>query len=235
MVRGGTHTLRSLDYWQRQSNQGGKPMTAAAESSSDAGRDRDRIVNLSDGIFAIAITLLVLDIRVPTIPENLVASELPGELLSLWPRYLGYFLSFVSISVFWMIHHAIFRPIRAYDRTLLYLNFLFLMVVAFVPFPTALLGEYGNHQLPVAIYAATLATGRLLLTAIHWYSTRNGRLLAELQDPTMVRFFLIRGLTISAMFLISIGISFFSVRAAIWTWFIMIAIDAIVVRRRLPH
>jgi len=120
-------------------------MTAAAESSSDAGRDRDRIVNLSDGIFAIAITLLVLDIRVPTIPENLVASELPGELLSLWPRYLGYFLSFVSISVFWMIHHAIFRPIRAYDRTLLYLNFLFLMVVAFVPFPTALLGEYGNH------------------------------------------------------------------------------------------
>jgi uncharacterized membrane protein len=109
------------------------------------------------------------------------------------------------------------------------------MVVAFVPFPTALLGEYGNHQLPVAIYAATLATGRLLLTAIHSYSTRNGRLLAELQDPTMVRFFLIRGLTISAMFLISIGISFFSVRAAIWTWFIMIAIDAIVVRRRLPH
>ena len=210
-------------------------MTAAAESSSDAGRDRDRIVNLSDGIFAIAITLLVLDIRVPTIPENLVASELPGELLSLWPRYLGYFLSFVSISVFWMIHHAIFRPIRAYDRTLLYLNFLFLMVVAFVPFPTALLGEYGNHQLPVAIYAATLATGRLLLTAIHWYSTRNGRLLAELQDPTMVRFFLIRGLTISAMFLISIGISFFSVRAAIWTRFIMNASDAIVVRRRLPH
>jgi len=210
-------------------------MTAAAESSSDAGRDRDRIVNLSDGIFAIAITLLVLDIRVPTIPENLVASELPGELLSLWPRYLGYFLSFVSISVFWMIHHAIFRPIRAYDRTLLYLNFLFLMVVAFVPFPTALLGEYGNHQLPVAIYAATLATGRLLLTAIHSYSTRNGRLLAELQDPTMVRFFLIRGLTISAMFLISIGISFLSVRAAIWTWFIMIAIDAIVARRRLPH
>jgi uncharacterized membrane protein len=207
-------------------------MTHTAQGSAAAGRDRDRIVNLSDGIFAIAITLLVLDIRVPDIPENLVAAELPGELLSLWPKYLGYFLSFVSISVFWMIHHSIFRTIRAYDRTLLYLNFLFLMVVAFVPFPTSLLGVYGNHRLPVAIYAATLATGRLLLTAIHWYSARNERLLDEAQDPATVRFFLIRGLTIPAIFLLSIGISFISVSAAIWTWFVMIAIDAVVLRRR---
>jgi uncharacterized membrane protein len=207
----------------------------ARRSSPDADRDRDRIVNLSDGIFAIAITLLVLDIHVPNVPEHLVASELPGELLSLWPKYLGYFLSFVSISVFWMIHHSIFRPVKAYDRNLLYLNFLFLMVVAFVPFPTALLGEYGDHQLPVAVYAATLAVGRLLLTAIYWYSTRNDRLLAEPQDPARVRFFLVRGLTIPAIFLLSIAVSFFSVGAAIWTWFIMIAIDAIVVRRRSSY
>jgi uncharacterized membrane protein len=224
---------RDLDYQQPKRNPGGKPMTTAARSSPEAGKDRDRIVNLSDGVFAIAITLLVLDIRVPDIPENLVASELPRELLSLWPKYLGYFLSFAGISIFWVIHHAIFRPIRAYDRTLLYLNFLFLMVVAFVPFPTSLLGEYGNYQLPVAIYAATLAIGRLLLTTIHWYSTRNDRLLDEAVTPATVRFFLIRGLTIPAIFLLSIGISFFSVSAAIWTWFIMIAVDAIIVRRRL--
>ena len=198
----------------------------------EAGRDRDRIVNLSDGIFAIAITLLVLDIHVPDIPENLVTSELPAALLALWPKYLGYFLSFVGISTFWMIHHSIFRPIRGYDRVLLYLNFLFLMVVAFVPFPTSLLGEYGNHQLPVAVYAATLAIGRLLLTAIHWYSTRDARLLGETQDPATVHFFMIRGLTITAIFLLSIVISFFSVSAAIWTWFVMIAIDAIVVHTR---
>src|SRR3712207_3332062 len=154
-------------------------MTATAQSSPEVGRDRDRIVNLSDGIFAIAITLLVLDIRVPDIPENMVASELPAALLALWPKYLGYVLSFVVISTFWTIHHSIFRPIRAYDRGLLYLNFLFLMFVAFVPFPTSLLGEYGNHQLPVTIYAGTLAVGRLLLTAIHWYSTRNDRLVDE--------------------------------------------------------
>ena len=210
-------------------------MTDAAQGSPEVSRDRDRIVNLSDGVFAIAITLLILDIRVPDIPENLVASELPGELLALWPKYLGYLLSFVGISTFWMIHHSIFRPIRDYDRTLLYLNFLFLMLVAFVPFPTSLLGEYGNYQLPVAIYAATLAVGRLLLTAIHWYSTRDDRLLGEAQDPRTVRFFLIRGLTIPAIFLLSIGISFFSVSAAVWSWLVMLAVDAVIVRRRLSR
>jgi uncharacterized membrane protein len=194
--------------------------------------DRDRILNLSDGVFAIAITLLVLNIQVPDIPEKVVSSQLPEALLSLWPKYLGYLLSFVGISAFWLIHHSIFRPIRAYDRSLLYLNFLFLMVVAFVPFPTALLGEYGDHQLPVAIYAATLAVGRLLLTAIHWYSTRNDRLLDEPQDPATVRFFLRRGLMIPAIFLLSIGISFFNVGVAIWTWLIMLVVDAVVIRRR---
>ncbi len=109
------------------------------------------------------------------------------------------------------------------------------MLVAFVPFPTSLLGEYGDHQLPVAVYAATLAVGRLLLTAIHWYSTRDGRLLGEAQDPRTVRFFLIRGLTIPAIFLLSIGISFFSVSAAVSSWLVMLGVDAVIVRRRLSQ
>jgi uncharacterized membrane protein len=209
---------------------GGKQVLRSIEV--ETGRDRDRIVNLSDGVFAIAITLLVLDIRAPGIPENLVSRQLPAALLSLWPNYLGYFLSFVGISAFWLIHHSIFRPIRSYDRNLLYLNFLFLMVVAFMPFPTSLLGEYGDHQLPVAIYAATLAVGRLLLTAIHWYSTRHDRMLDEPQDPATVRFFLRRGLTIPAILLLSIAISFFSVSVAICSWLVMLAVDAVVIHRR---
>jgi uncharacterized membrane protein len=210
-------------------------VTEAAERSPEAGRDRDRIVNLSDGVFAIAITLLVLDIRVPDIPEGMVASELPAALLSLWPKYLGYFLSFAVISTFWIVHHSIFRPIREYDRGLLYLNFLFLMFVAFVPFPTSLLGEYGDHQLPVAIYAGALAIGRLLLTAIHWYSTRDDRLGGEPQNPGEVRFYLIRGLAMPVIFLLSIGVSFFSVGAAIWSWVVMIVVDAVVLRKRGPR
>jgi uncharacterized membrane protein len=112
---------------------------------------------------------------------------------------------------------------------------LFLLFVAFVPFPTSLLGEYGNHQLPVAIYAGTLAVGRLVLTTIHWYSTRNDRLVDEAQDPREVRFYLIRGLVMPVIFLLSIGVSFFSVSAAIWSWVVMIVVDTVILRRRGPR
>jgi uncharacterized membrane protein len=207
-------------------------MTTAAHQRSESGRDLGRLINLSDGVFAIAITLLVLDIRVPAIPEDLVATELPGELLALWPKYLGYLLSFFGIGIFWNIHHSIFRSIRVYDRGLIWLNLLFLMFVAFLPFPTSLLGEYGDHQLPVAVYAGTLAISRLLLTAIYWYAAGGNRLVDEAQDPATVRFFLIRGLTIPLIFLLSIGVSFFSVSVAIFSWLVLIVADAVVFHRR---
>ena len=89
-----------------------------------------RIVNFSDAVFAIAITLLIPDIRVPEIPEDLVAEELPAQLLALWPKYFGYVLGFVVINSFWNIHHSIFSAIRGYDRGLIWLNSLFLMFVA---------------------------------------------------------------------------------------------------------
>src|SRR5215217_6534577 len=220
---------------EHDSRRGGTAMMEAGQRWSGGGGNLDGIVNLSDGVFAIAITLLVLDIRVPEIPERTVATELPGELFALWPRYLGYLLSFGGISMFWVVHHSIFRGMRSYDRGLVWLNFLFLMFVAFVPFPTSLLGEYGNHQLPVAVYAATLAVGRLLLTAIQWYSVRHDRLLDEAQDPATVRFLLIRGLTIPAIYLLTIVISFFSVQAATLSWVILIVVDSVILRIRLSH
>lgn len=210
-------------------------MTGTEDRRPEPDRDLDRIVFFSDAVFAIAITLLVLEIQVPAIPEDRVSEQLATSLLALWPKYLGYVVSFLSIAVFWYIHHRIFRDIRGYDGTLILLNFLFLMFVAFLPFPTALLGEYGNNQLPVAIYAATLAVGRLLLTAIYWYATSGNRLVDGTVDPNTVRFFVIRGLTIPLIFLLSIAISFFSVGGAIGSWMLLIAADAVVLRRRRSH
>ena len=204
-------------------------MSRRVEQRHRNGRELDRIVNFSDAIFAIALTLLVLDIRVPEIPDDLVADELPAQLLALWPKYFGYVLSFVVIISFWNIHHSIFSSIRGYDRGLIWLNSIFLMFVALVPFPTALLSEYGDHQLPVAIYAATLAIGRLLLTVIYWYATSGRRLV----DPGTVRFFLLRGLTLPAIFLLTIGVSFFSVGAAIYSWLLLVVVDAVIRRRRI--
>ena len=207
-------------------------MGIRGEQRQRGGRELDRIVNFSDAVFAIAITLLVLDIRVPEIPDDLVADELPAQLLALWPKYFGYVLSFVVIISFWNIHHSIFSAIRDYDKGLILLNSTFLMFVAIVPFPTSLLSEYGDHQLPVAIYAATLAIGRLLLTAIYWYATSGGRLVDPELDPRTVRFFLLRGLTIPVIFLLTIVVSFFSVGAAIYSWLLLILGDIVILRRK---
>ena len=203
---------------------------AGSRDNTENGRDLDRIVFFSDAVFAIAITLLVLDIHVPEIPERLVDEQLPGRLLALWPKYLSYVLSFVVILMYWMAHHITFRAIKRYDRTLIWLNSLFLMCIAFLPFPTSLIGEYGDNQLAVAIYAASVAVARLLLTAVWWYASSGHRLIDESFPASTIRIYLVRGLAVALAFVISIGISFFSVSAATYFWILLVVADNVLIR-----
>lgn len=202
-------------------------------------RGLDRLLALSDGVFAIAMTLLVLNIEVPEIPEDLVAAELPGELLDLWPKFLSYVLSFVVILFYWMAHHSIFGLIRDYDRVLIWLNSLFLMCIAFLPFPTALLGEYGDQQLVAVIYAGSLAITRLLLSLVWWYVSGKPRLMNIDLDPSTMRAFSIRAWAIPLIFLVSIALSFFSVTAAVYSWLLLVIVDFVLLRvlrrPRLPN
>jgi uncharacterized membrane protein len=105
--------------------------------------DTTRLEMFSDGVFAIAITLLVLEIRVPHVGEG---ESLVVALLGLWPSYLGYAVSFLQIGVIWANHHNRFRLLERSDHVLLFLNILFLLCVAFIPFPTALLAEYKGRR-----------------------------------------------------------------------------------------
>ena len=193
-------------------------------------RSLDRILALSDGVFAIALTLLVLNIKVPEIPEDLVAEELPGELLDLWPKFLSYVISFVVIILYWIAHHSIFGVIKDHDRVLMWLNSLFLMCVAFLPFPTALLGEYGDQQLVVVIYASSLAVTRLLLSLVWWYVSDKPHLGNIDMDPSTMRAFSIRAWAIPLIFLVSIAISFFSVTAAVYSWLLLVIADFVLLR-----
>src|SRR5918997_5353709 len=185
-----------------------------AEERAEAGRELDRIIFFSDADFAIVITILVLDIRVPDIPPDLVAQELPGQILDLEPKFLSYVISFLVIAIYWQAHHRVFRPIRSYDSTLLWLNFLFLMAISFLPFPTSLLGEYSEEQLSVVIYAATAAVASLLLVSISWYAAGEHRLVSSDIDDEAERTQRVQGLAVPVVFVLSIGISFFSPRAA---------------------
>jgi uncharacterized membrane protein len=207
-------------------------MSVAGDSGQRADKELARIVNFSDGVFAIVITLLILTIQVPEIPPALVAQRLPSRLLALEPKVLSYVISFLVVAVYWMAHHRVFKPIRGYDGTLLWLNFVFLMAISFLPFPTSLLGEYGEQQLSVVIYATNVSVASLLLTLISWYATNRGHLTASGLDEADARHGRVQGLAVPAVFLLSIAVSFFSVRAAMYSWLILLAVGPLLRRAR---
>jgi uncharacterized membrane protein len=117
----------------------------------------DRLVFFSDAVIAIAITLLVLALKVPEIEKELVNTELTQRILDLWPKYVGYLTSFWVIGFYWIAHHRMFRYIKAYDQGLLMLNMTSLFFIAFMPFPTALLFQYPAQWITVVVYASTIA------------------------------------------------------------------------------
>jgi uncharacterized membrane protein len=144
-------------------------------SPLDANRRRpERLEAFSDGVFAIAITLLVLEIRVPPEADLATPERLLADLGALWPSYLGYALSFVTIGIIWANHHNLFRLVGRVSHALILANLLLLLVVGFVPFPTALLAATlgtPSGQIGVLVYAATFA-GLAIAFNILWYAVR---------------------------------------------------------------
>jgi uncharacterized membrane protein len=150
-----------------------------------------RVEAFSDGVFAIAITLLVLDIKVPPPDVTDHGTRLLPALLRLWPSLLGYLISFVTVGIMWANHHSIFVYIRRTDRYFLLINVLFLMFIALLPFPTALLAEYlpepNGRRLVVATFSAFFVVIALAYNAVWWYGVQGGRLLDPHADQVAVR------------------------------------------------
>ncbi|MEB3247800.1 MAG: TMEM175 family protein [Merismopediaceae bacterium] len=147
----------------------------------------ERINAFSDGVFAITITLLVLEIKVPEIPHELVATELMPKLTHLFPFIMSHVISFFVLGIFWVAHHNMFAHIKKHDHVLLWLNLLFLLCVASAPFPTGLLGAYPDQAIAVMIYSGVLAVTGLSLDLIWWYVTTYGLVDGE-TDSEFVRF-----------------------------------------------
>jgi uncharacterized membrane protein len=115
-----------------------------------------RLEAFSDGVFAIAVTLLVLEIKVPSADGG---HSLGHGLLELWPSYAGFTVSFITIGIIWVNHHAVFASVHSVDRALLFKNLLLLLTVSFIPFPTAVMAEYlgagSGENLAAAFYAGS--------------------------------------------------------------------------------
>jgi uncharacterized membrane protein len=141
-----------------------------------------RLETFSDGVFAIAATLLILDVHAGP-------GELGAELRHSWPSYLAYAVSFLTIGIIWINHHTVFTQIRRVDRLFLLINVAFLMVVAFIPFPTSLIASHlrGNDLEPAALtYGATLTITAALFNLVWFYASLGHRLLRTDADPRII-------------------------------------------------
>ncbi|MGB2694540.1 MAG: TMEM175 family protein [Dehalococcoidia bacterium] len=150
--------------------------------------DTQRLEAFSDGVFAIAITLLIIEIAVPHVRPD---GSLTRGLLDLWPSYLGYVISFLTIGIMWINHHHMFKDIVRVDHTLLVLNLFLLLGIAFVPFPTATLAEYlreGEHQVEATLaYGCTFVVLALLFDALWLYPSWRMRLIDAHVSEARVR------------------------------------------------
>ena len=181
------------------------------------GEGTERIAFFSDAVFAIALTLLVLDIR---LPEGLADGEVWGALRELWPQFFAYVLTFAVLGINWITHHRKFRVMRRFDTGLIWINLAFLLFVALAPFPTSVLAEYGTAP-AVVLYAGEVAMLSILQAALWVYAYRRG-LLDDSVDSGLFRFALVNVLVTPIVFLLTIPVALLvSPVTAMLCWFLL--------------
>jgi uncharacterized membrane protein len=191
----------------------------------------ERLAALSDGVFAIAITLLVLELRLPELATDAPPALFAQALLGVRAHFISFLISFFVIGAFWLGHHRMFRVIVRADMALASLNLLLLLCVAFVPFPTAVLGRYAPSQpLAVVFYAGTMVLAGLASTGMWLYTWWHRDLLAPGVTSRQLTHYLLRGLSMPAVFLASIFVALIDAGLAMWTWWLILAIRLVIAR-----
>ena len=178
----------------------------------------DRVIFFSDAVFAIAITLLAVNLRVPRVGNIGSAHELRQAV----PGIFGFAISFAVIAFFWVGHHAIFRYITAIDRPLIGLNLVFLGTIAFLPYPTDLLSASSSAQPPAVIfYAACCALAGLAEAAVWLYATHAPVSLTDPSAEPVRTFYLLRMLRVPAVFIVSIPVAVVAPKDAPYMWLLI--------------
>jgi uncharacterized membrane protein len=204
----------------------------ASPRTSTSSVDFSRIVAFTDGIFAIAITLLVLNFDVPQAPGGQPV-ELDVYAETLGGDVLAYFLTFAVVGRLWLVHHRLFGTLESFDSRLMVLNLAYLAMIALMPFPAELLGEYGDQRLPVLLYASVLAAAAALNWIMARHAVHAGLVHADHREVTAPwggR----RYAFIPAVFLLSIPMALVSPLGAqlMWTAVIVARVVAALVDRR---
>jgi uncharacterized membrane protein len=160
-------------------------------SASERDPRLDRLFAIIDGVYAIALTLLAVELVLPQASEHLHGEALLRSILDSWPKMLGFLTSFTLIAIFWHGHHRAFHHLRRFDGRLDWLTFGQLLCIAFIPFPTAILGEHGSDPVAQEFYFATILITGLATMALWWYVSSEHRLVdPELPSRVIRRFHL---------------------------------------------
>jgi uncharacterized membrane protein len=198
----------------------------AEESPRTEGRAGfDRTVAFSDGVFAIAITLLVLSLKVPSPGSD---DNLDHALSSLGDNFASYFIGFAVIGLFWVGHHYFFNSLRGFDGRMLWLNLLYLSFIGLLPFTTALLGDFGDDPIALTAYAVNVALAGLADALMVVVALR-----ANLLEPDMQargRELIARNLVPPTVFLVSIPIAYLDTDLAKYSWLLIAIVPRFLTR-----
>lgn len=185
----------------------------------------------SDGMFAIAMTLLVVGIAIPAISDGDSVDELADAINDLSSSFISFFISFAVIGRYWIAHHQFFSLLSRIDQGLLGINLAYLAFVAFLPFPTALLGRYFENPLSVAIYAGAVAIVSAMEVVQFRHAYRH-RLLAHPLRPEVYRWGAMMSLSPVIFFVASMPVAFLNTSLAVATWFLAVPFQAVANRWR---
>jgi uncharacterized membrane protein len=166
-----------------------------------------RIESYSDAVFAIAATVLVLEIRVPAIVHH-TPFEFWHALFVLWPQFLAYVTSFLVIGIYWLNHHSVFEYLARVDRPIVWRNLILLLMISFIPFPTAVITRYVDMPAAVTFYGLTLLVISIYANYTWWYIVRHRYLNEAAISPASVK---------AATLRYALGIGFYVVAVAIST------------------
>jgi uncharacterized membrane protein len=187
------------------------------DSRRDDQKETGRVESFSDGVIAIAITLLILEIKIPE-PDEITSVSLFIKLLDLWPSFLAFVTSFATILVMWVNHHRVFRLVRTTDYPFLYWNGFLLLTISFVRFPTALLAGHltsPEAATATAVYAGTNVVIALAFSGVWGHLRKHPRLLFATADPDELEGISRQYCFGPLLYLIAFGVAFVSPAASI--------------------
>jgi uncharacterized membrane protein len=183
-----------------------------------------RLISFSDGVFAIAVTLLVFNLKVPQIPPAGVHQLMPGLVKAMRPHFTIYVLSFLVIAVYWTFHHRMLNLVVRMDTPFLWINIFYLLVVAFIPFPTALFGAYPGETFSFIFYIGSMVLVGVLSMLMLGYASYKYRLINNELPIAIVKYLFFRQFTTILVFFLSIPLALFELRWALYSLFLLFPI-----------